>query len=86
MLEPYAIVTARNLVASMWKEQDRHRRNQHRVVDLLPVGQPDEDLLRREEGRRRLHGTDRLSERDATTLLAHEVAGQDTQSLADELG
>ena len=23
MLEPYAIVTARNLVASMWKEQDR---------------------------------------------------------------
>ena len=27
MLEPYAIVTARNVVASMWKEQDRHRRN-----------------------------------------------------------
>jgi len=26
MLEPYAIVTARNLVASRWKEQDRHRR------------------------------------------------------------
>ena len=23
MLEPYAIVTARNVVASMWKEQDR---------------------------------------------------------------
>ena len=26
MLEPYAIVTARNVVASMWKEQDRHHR------------------------------------------------------------
>ena len=25
MLEPYAIVTARNVIASMWKEQDRHR-------------------------------------------------------------
>ena len=31
MLEAYAIVTARNVVASMWKEQDRHRRNEHRV-------------------------------------------------------
>ena len=37
MLEPYAIVTARNVVASMWREQDRHRRNQHRVVDLRPA-------------------------------------------------
>jgi serine/threonine-protein kinase RsbT len=33
MLEPYAIVTARNVVASLWREQDRHRRNQHRVAD-----------------------------------------------------
>ena len=32
MLEPYAIVTARNVVASMWSERDRHRRNQHRVA------------------------------------------------------
>ncbi|MDQ3527993.1 MAG: serine/threonine protein kinase, partial [Actinomycetota bacterium] len=31
MLEPYAIVTARNLIASMWRDDDRHRRNQHRV-------------------------------------------------------
>src|SRR6187455_1532880 len=37
MLEPYAIVTARNLVASMWAEQLRHRRNQHRVIDLRPA-------------------------------------------------
>src|SRR3954452_12059894 len=34
MLEPYAIVTARNVVATMWQQQDRQRRNQHRVVDL----------------------------------------------------
>ena len=34
MLEPYAIVTARNVVASMWRDEDRQRRNQHRVVDL----------------------------------------------------
>ena len=47
MLEPYAIVTARNVVASMWKEQDRHRRNEHRVLDLVPAPAPDEDLLKR---------------------------------------
>ena len=34
MLEPYAITTARNLIASMWRSQDRHRRNQHRVVEM----------------------------------------------------
>jgi len=47
MLEPYAIVTARNVIASMWRENDRRERNQHRVVDLLPPAAPDEELLAR---------------------------------------
>lgn len=86
MLEPYAIVTARNLVASLWKEQDRHRRNQHRVVDLRPPGSPDEGLLQREEVDAVAQALERLSERERLTLLAHEVSGQDTRSLAQELG
>jgi serine/threonine-protein kinase RsbT len=86
MLEPYAIVTARNLVASMWKEQDRHRRNEHRVVDLLPMEAPDEPMLRREETDAVSAALRRLSERDRQTLLAHEVSGQDTRSLGTELG
>src|SRR3954471_18232515 len=45
MLEPYAIVTARNLVASLWRDQDRQRRHQHRVVDLRPPDAPDEGIL-----------------------------------------
>src|SRR3954469_12337237 len=49
MLEPYAIVTARNVVASLWREQDRQRRHQHRVVDLRPPEAPDEDLLVQED-------------------------------------
>src|SRR5690348_8846543 len=49
MLEPYAIVTARNVVASSWREQDRHRRHQHRVVDLHPTEAPDDDLVARED-------------------------------------
>ena len=86
MLEPYAIVTARNVVASMWKEQDRHRRNRHRVVDLSPAEAPDEDLLKREEGDAVSAALARLSERERQTLLAHEVSGQDTRSLGEDLG
>ena len=29
LLEPYAIVTARNVIATMWRDDDRRQRNQH---------------------------------------------------------
>ncbi len=86
MLEPYAIVTARNVVASMWKERDRHRRNQHRILDLSPVESPDEELLRHEDGEAVATALERLSERERRTLLAHEVSGQDTRVLGADLG
>src|SRR4051795_235069 len=86
MLEPYAIVTARNVVASMWRERDRHRRHQHRVVDRRPPQAPDEDLLAQEDRVAMAEALTRLSERERRTLLAHEVSGQDTRSLAAELG
>lgn len=77
MLEPYAIATARNVVTSMWRDNDRQRRNQHRVVDLHPVETPDEQVIAGEEQSAVAQALARLSERE--TLLAHEVAGQDTQ-------
>jgi RNA polymerase sigma factor (sigma-70 family) len=86
MLESYAIVTARNVVASLWRERDRHRRNQHRVVDLLPEETHDDGLVAREERAAVVQALARLSERERDTLLAHEVSGQDTRSLAGELG
>ena len=86
MLEPYAIVTARNVVTSMWRERDRHRRNQHRVIDLRPPEAPDEDVLAEEDRAAMAQAMSRLSEREREILLAHEVAGQDTRSLAAELG
>jgi RNA polymerase sigma factor (sigma-70 family) len=86
MLEPYAIVTARNVVASMWREQDRHRRHQHRVVDLRPPEAPDEDVLAQEDRTAMAEALTRLSDRERDTLLAHEVSGQDTRSLAAQLG
>jgi RNA polymerase sigma factor (sigma-70 family) len=86
MLEPYAIVTARNVVASMWRDRDRDRRHQHRVVDLRPPEAPDEGILVREDRQAVAEALTRLSDRERETLLAHEVSGQDTSSLAAELG
>jgi RNA polymerase sigma factor (sigma-70 family) len=86
MIEPYAIVTARNVVTSMWRDQDRQRRHQHRVVDLRPPDAPDEDVLAAEDRAAVAEALTRLSERERDTLIAHEVAGRDTRSLAAELG
>jgi RNA polymerase sigma factor (sigma-70 family) len=86
MLEPYAIVTARNVVASLWRDRDRERRHEHRVVDLHPEQPADEALLAEEERTAVAEALGRLSARERQTLLAHEVAGQDTRSLAAEQG
>ena len=82
MLEPYTIVTARNVVATMWRDADRRDRNQHRMVDLTSPEVPDETLLAGEEQAAIAEALGRLDERERDTLLAHEVAGQDTRSRA----
>jgi RNA polymerase sigma factor (sigma-70 family) len=86
MLEPYAIVTARNVVASLWRDRDRQRRHQHRIVDPRLPAAPDEGLLAREDRDAVTAALTRLTERERETLLAHEVSGRDTRSLAAELG
>lgn len=86
MLEPYAIVTARNVVKSMWRDEDRHKRNQHRVVDLRPPDEPQDQLLAEEEQAAIAQALARLSERERQALVAHEVHGRGTRSMASELG
>ena len=86
MLEPYAIATARNLIASMWRTKATHRRNQHRVVGVADIDAPDERMLKEEERAAVTAALQHLSEREQQTLLAHEVSGQDMRSLASELG
>ena len=86
MLEPYAIVTARNVVASMWRDSDRHERNLHRVVDLIRrSGRTSSCWLARSRPRSPTpcHS---LTDRERETLLAHEVAGDDTRALASRAG
>ncbi|WP_270886111.1 sigma-70 family RNA polymerase sigma factor [Pedococcus sp. 5OH_020] len=86
LLEPYAIVTARNVIASLWRQADRQRRNQHRVVDLRPAEEPDEQVLAVEEQSAVAQALARLSDREREALVAHEVAGEDTHALASQTG
>jgi len=86
MLEPYAIVTARNVVASQWTERDRQRRNQHRALEVPWVESPDEQILKDVDAQAISEALTRLSEHERATLLAHEVSGRDTKSLGSDLG
>ena len=85
MLEPYAITTARNVIASMWRSQDRSGATSTAWSRWTSGEAPDERLLQEEERAAISAALERLSEREQQTLLAHEVSGQDTRSLATEL-
>jgi serine/threonine-protein kinase RsbT len=84
-LVPYAITTARNVVASTWRQADTADRNLHRVLDVLPVERPEDTLLGREASEAVSHALTRLSDRDRDALLAHDVEGRDLASLAQDL-
>src|SRR4051812_24635009 len=48
-LPSYAVVTARNVVASKYRQSSRDRRHIHRLVEYTSLGGPEELTLRREE-------------------------------------
>ena len=84
-LAPYAVVTARNLVYSLARSEDRRRRNSHRLIDLTHLGQPEDEALRREERQAVEKALARLPAQDRDALVAHVVEGVDTASLAETL-
>jgi RNA polymerase sigma factor (sigma-70 family) len=81
-LVPYAIVTARNLIASHVERQDRDRRKAHLLADHGGPPSPEDEVL--VEERRSLvdEALRRLPERERDLLVAHEVEGTDTATLA----
>jgi RNA polymerase sigma factor (sigma-70 family) len=81
-LAPYAVVTARNLVRSLATSKDRSRRHAHRLIDLREPMLPEEETLRREESRAITTALARLPQQDQEALVAHEVEGMDTATLA----
>ena len=82
-LAPYAVVTARNLVASMARREKRSRRHAPRLIDLRAPDQPDEQALRREESRAVSAALQHLSSQDRTAVIAYEIEGADTAAVAE---
>jgi RNA polymerase sigma factor (sigma-70 family) len=81
-LAPYAVVTARNLTRSLATSEDRSRRHAHRLIDLREPILPEHEALRREESRAITAALARLPQQDQEALVAHEVEGTDTATLA----
>lgn len=82
MLEPYAIATARNTVASLWRQNDRAARNAHRLYDPEQPEAADDAVIVTEQSTAMSQALGRLSDEERELLLAHEVTGQDTGTLA----
>jgi RNA polymerase sigma factor (sigma-70 family) len=81
-IAPYAVVTARNLTRSLATSEDRSRRHAHRLIDLREPVLPEEETLRREESRAITTTLAKLPQQDQEALVAHEVEGTDTTTLA----
>jgi RNA polymerase sigma factor (sigma-70 family) len=80
---PYAIVTARNLVTSLARERERGRRHQPRLVDLSEPERPEDAALRREEAEAVEAALAELPDHEREAVVAHEVEGVDTATLAE---
>ena len=82
-LAPYAVVTARNLIASHAERSDRARRNAHLLVDVDLSDRPGDGLLRQEDRSAVQAALTHLSENERDLLVAHEVQGETTASIAE---
>src|SRR5829696_2740906 len=80
---PYAIVTARNLVTSLARERERSRRHQPRLVDLNEPERPEDAALRNEEAAAVEAALAGLPDHEREVVVAHEVEGVDTATLAE---
>jgi RNA polymerase sigma factor (sigma-70 family) len=81
-LVPYAIVTARNLIASHVQQADRERRKAHLVADHAPAPSPEDEALVEERRSALSEALSRLPPGERDLLVAHEVRGTDTATLA----
>jgi serine/threonine-protein kinase RsbT len=86
MIEPYAIATVRNLMTTRWRQDDREARNRHRVHDPTEPDDVEQVVVASEEQSAITEALRRLTDREREVLLAHEVSGRATQSLAEETG
>jgi RNA polymerase sigma factor (sigma-70 family) len=80
---PYAIVTARNLVTSLAREEERGRRHRPRLVDPSEPERPEDAALRNEEAAAVEAALAGLPDHEREVVVAHELEGIDTATLAE---
>jgi RNA polymerase sigma factor (sigma-70 family) len=80
---PYAIVTARNLVTSLTREEERARRHRPRLVDRSEPERPEDAALRSEEAAAVEAALANLPDHERDAVVAHEVEGVETATLAE---
>jgi len=85
-LNGYAVATARNLAHSVGRDQQRQRRHEHKLLDLREAPDPQEETLRQEENAAVSTALSKLSPGEKASIVAHEIKGQPTTSLATEQG
>jgi RNA polymerase sigma factor (sigma-70 family) len=85
-LHHYAAVTARHVVASYAERNDRVRNRSHLLADPDDVAPPADDLLLQEDREFVAAALAQLSSVDRDLLVAHEVHGEDTSTIATERG
>jgi len=86
MVEPYAISTARNLVATMWRTNARQRSNAHRLLEPDDGLAPDERLLAGEEQQAMARALGEFTKDERALLFAHETEGLGLATLARQRG
>ena len=83
-LHHYAAVTARHVVASYAERNDRARNRSHLFAEAGDVEPPTDGLLRQEDRGFVTAALAQLSTADRDLLVAHEVHGSDTSTMATE--
>jgi RNA polymerase sigma factor (sigma-70 family) len=85
-LHHYAAVTARHVVASYAERNDRARNRSHLLAEPEHVEPPTDGLLRQEDEEFMSAALAQLSAADRDLLVAHEVHGADTSTMAADRG
>ncbi len=84
VLAPYAVATARNLMARRARSIGTARDKAHLLISTEVPEVPEENLLRDEDSRLLAAALSLLSPAERDLLLAHEVQGVDVRSLAED--
>src|SRR4029450_3697625 len=80
---PYAIVTARNLVTSLAREEERGQRHRPRLVDPSEPERREAPARRNAEAAAVEAALAGLPDHEREVVVAHEVEGVDTTTLAE---